>query len=254
MAGDVGTVNASEDNKEFQDLVTSKFSPQPSGSAEACGDRQVKAERVEGPSTVEGKGTPMDLCSDNDERQAQPAREEFGSRWGQGVVNLARDPSSESRASSKFSSSSGCEAAAELIREFTDRLRSTLRSNRGLQTARKDQQQPMIRLGQWRPPLAESFPHARCGIRNPVAAGERMAGEQPHPIPAHTSVPDASSGIHHRSWGTGGSEGGGAGDMVPPVGDVSFYGGASPYYNQGSNGGSMWVEHDGWRKDLRTKQ
>ena len=60
--------------------------------------------------------------------------------------------------------------------------------------------------------LAESLPHARCGTRNPVAAGERMAGEQPHPIPAHTSVPDASSGIHHRSWGTGGVEGVGGGD------------------------------------------
>jgi len=160
---------------------------------------------------VEGKGISMDLCSDKDERQAQPSREEYGSRWGRGVVNLARDPSSESRASSKFSSSSGCEAAAELIREFTDRLRSTLRSDRGLQTARKDQQQPMIRPGQWQPPSAESLPHARCGIRNPVAAGERMAGEQPRPAAAHTSVPDASSGIHHRSWGTGGAEGEGAG-------------------------------------------
>ena len=218
-----------------------KFLPQPSGSEEACGDRQDKADGTEGPPTVEGKGTPMDLCSNKDVRRPPPTREEDGSRRGYGVVNLARDPSSESRASSRFSTSSGCEAAAELIREFTERLKSTLRSDRGLQTARKDQPQPMMRLGQWRPPLAESLPHARCGTRNPVAAGERMAGEQPRPAASRTSAPNASSGVHHRSWGTGGAEGEWAGDMVPPVGDVSFHGGASPYYNQGSNGGPTRV-------------
>ena len=36
MASDVGTVNASEDNKEFQDLVMTKFLPQPSGTEEAA--------------------------------------------------------------------------------------------------------------------------------------------------------------------------------------------------------------------------
>ena len=46
MASDVGTVNASEDNKEFQDLVMTKFLPQPSGSEEACGDRQDKGDGV----------------------------------------------------------------------------------------------------------------------------------------------------------------------------------------------------------------
>ena len=61
MASDVGTVNASEDNKEFQDLVMTKFLPQPSGSEEACGDRQDKADGTEGPLTVEGKDSSMDL-------------------------------------------------------------------------------------------------------------------------------------------------------------------------------------------------
>ena len=213
MVGDVGTVNASENNKEFHDLVMTKFLPPSPGLAEAGGDRQEETDSEEGPSTVEGKGTPMDLSGNKGERPAHPTRDECGSRWGQDVVNLSRDPSSESRASSKFSSSSSCEATAELIREFTDRLRSTLRSDRGLQTARKDQQQPKTRLGQWRPLVAEPLPHARCGIRDPVAAGERMAGEQPRPAASHTSVPSAGSGIHHRSWGTGGAEGDGAGDM-----------------------------------------
>ena len=56
MASDVGTVNASEDNKEFQDLVMTKFLPQPSGSEEACGDRQVKTGGMEGPSTAGDNG------------------------------------------------------------------------------------------------------------------------------------------------------------------------------------------------------
>ena len=215
MAGRVGTVNASDMENDFNDFAMMENSPPPSGSTSALGVGQGKQEGTVDLKAAKGEAAARGLSSKEGVRLTPSTLDEDWTRTGYDVVELARGESSGSRASSGTTSSSGCEAAAELIREFTERLKSTLRPGKTLQTARKDQQlQPMIRQGQWLREEAEPFPHARCGTRNPVAASGRMAGEQPTPDPPHSSsAPRAERAPHHRAWGSEGAVGGGAGDM-----------------------------------------
>ena len=166
---------------------------------------------------AKGKAAAKGLSSKDEARLTPSTLDEDWTHTGYEVVELARGVSSGSRASSGTTSSSGCEAAAELIREFTERLGLALKPGKTLQTARKDQQlQPKTRPGQWIREEAEPLPHARCGTRNPVAASGRMAGEQPTPDPPHSSsAPRAERAPHHRAWGSEGAVGGGAGDSTP---------------------------------------
>ena len=215
MAGRVGTVNASDMENDFNDFVMMENSPPPSGPTPAHGVGQGMQEGTVDLKAAKGKAAAKGLSSKDEARLTPSTLDEDWTHTGYEVVELARGVSSGSRASSGTTSSSGCEAAAELIREFTERLRSTLRPGKTLQTARKDQQpQPMTRQGQWIREEAEPFPHARCGTRNPVAAGGRMAGEQPTPDPSHDSADPRAErrAPHHRAWGSGGAMGGGGGD------------------------------------------
>ena len=188
--------------------------PPPSGSTSALGVGQGKQDGTVDPKATNGEAVAKGLSGGDGARRSPSTLDEDCTRTGYDVVELARGESCGSRASSGTTSSSGCEAAAELIREFTERLGCALNPGKTLQTARKDQQlQPMTRQGQWIRGKAEPFPHVRCGTRNPVAASGRMAGEQPTLDPIHDSVaPRVERAPHHRAWGTGGAVGGGDGD------------------------------------------
>ena len=215
MAGRVGTVNASDMENDFNDFVMMENSPPPSGPTPAHGVGQGMQEGTVDLKAAKGKAAAKGLSSKDEARLTPSTLDEDWTHTGYEVVELARGVSSGSRASSGTTSSSGCEAAAELIREFTERLGLALKPGKTLQTARKDQQpQPMTRQGQWIREEAEPFPHARCGTRNPVAAGGRMAGEQPTPDPSHDSADPRAErrAPHHRAWGSGGAMGGGGGD------------------------------------------
>ena len=144
-----------------------------------------------------------EMAASGEDRGLTPPQ--VGSTTDEWEDGESKDPTSRSRCARGESGqelmrsgrSLGCEGAAEMIRGFTDRLRSFLRPKKGYAnfSAGAD------RIGQSQrcqdegvPGGTTPLPHIRCGTRNPVAASGCMAWEQPARAPRRASVHGGAAG------------------------------------------------------------